>query len=405
MAVGLQPHAIALQPRPVALAAVRRIESFWEREFHRISRRHFEPLAGGVFAVRGHEKAPRCGSVTITPHRIADNALYCPSSDQIIFDADGLGRELIHDDGSFALTVIMAHEFGHAIQQRTHVHLTQLVAENQADCYAGAYAASTDAGRLRNSSTPGEKLTRSLLGLLRLADPPGANPDRGPAHGTGFDRVSAFVDGLDDGVGACSNYRSAPRPTTSQLYRDPSDKARHGNLSVPEDITAIRTDLDDQYRVVADRLGATWIAPRNITFTTGPAKCPGEAPDADAVSWCDDNVVAVSTDKAADLYRTGDMALGAEIGRAWAAGAERQFSQTFATDSETTECLTGVWIGTLYPRAKQRPTRVTVLSPGDLDEVVRAILLDHQRPVPLARLRGLLHGFYGGLQACARGQA
>ena len=74
----------------------------------------------------------------------------------------------------------------------------------------------------------------------------------------------------------------------------------------------------------------------------------------------------------------------------------------FASDQKTTECLTGVWLGTIYPQVKARPSRQLKLSPGDLDEVVHAILVDDQVPDPLARLTALQNGFYDGIDRCTR---
>lgn len=383
-------------PDAVAHAAVRRVERFWKGAFRHLSRRRFEPLAGGVVAVHRHEDPPDCGDVEITRRALRGNALYCPSDDRIVFDADGFARRLVHDDGPGALTLVIAHEVGHAIQHRLRARLDRLVGENQADCYAGAYSASRAAGR---QST--RWITESLLGLLALADPPGADPARGAAHGTGFDRVAAFLDGRAHGVERCARLASSPRPTTSELFLGAADRARHGNLELPSISLAMQRDLNDQYRVVADQLHAAW-TPLTITLQQGPPSCSGGPPATVSSVWCGNDTVILSRDGAARLDRIGDLAVGAAIGRAWAVAAEHRFGTVFAGDQATTECLTGVWLGTTFPRAKVRPSRTIQLSPGDLDEVVRGILVDDQAPDPIARLTALQDGFYGGIGRCTR---
>ena len=301
-------------PRPaiVARTAVHRVERFWTVEFRHLTHRRFEPLAGGVVAVHRGTDPPDCGDVEITARELAGNALYCPSTDRILFDADGFGRRLVHDYGPGALSLVMAHEFGHAIQRRVHARLTQLVAENQADCYAGAYSAGTAA-----VPKPSPQLTESLLGLLALGDPPGSDPARGAAHGTGFDRVAAFLDGREHGVQQCARLASSPRPTTSELFLNDADRARHGNLDLPGVANAMQQDLNDQYRVLATQLHALWAPALTVTRQEGPPTCTdATTPATGAAVWCDGNTVVVSRTRAARLYRIGDFAVGADISRA-----------------------------------------------------------------------------------------
>lgn len=390
-------RAGATPPRTIARDAVRRVERFWATAYRQLGRRRFAPLAGGVVAIRHGEDPPDCGDVEITKRRLRGNALYCPVDDRIVLDADGFGARLVHDYGSGALTLVMAHEVGHAIQRRVHARLDPLVAENQADCYAGAYTGSSIAG---SEST--RQLARSLLGLLALADPLGPNPNRAAAHGTGFDRVAAFLDGRAHGVERCAQLARSPRPTTSELFLSESDRARGGNLELPRISLVMQEDLNDQYRVVAEQLHASWV-PLTIALQQGAPECSGSSPATVIAVWCGTDTVVVSRDGAARLNRIGDLAVGVAIGRAWAVAAEHRFPTTFADDQATTECLTGVWLGTIFPKAKVRPSRTIRLSPGDLDEVVHAILVDDQPPGPIARITALQDGFYGGIGRCARG--
>lgn len=376
--------------------SLEQVQSFWRHEYPLLSRKSLVALKG-VVLVRHGQKPPDCGDTTLTSRQISGNALYCPATDSIIIDENGLARRLSSRYGPFALTTIIAHEFGHSIQRRLGAHLEPLIAENQADCYAGAFAADS-------LPAPGEasrSVASPLLGLLSLADPPGSNPDRRPAHGTGFDRVVSFLDGFDHGVRLCTRYGRHPRPTTSIPYQGRDDRLHRGNLAIEDAIALYRADLDRHYRLIAKTIGRHWIPPGPHVFEPGPATCPGAAPDpVRAAVWCPSNAVVVSITTAGRLNQIGDFAVGADMGRAWATGAQQQFPAIFAPGLTTTECLTGLWIGTLHPNAPRPRDAHLKLSPGDLDEVVRAILLDRDQDA-LARLRALFDGFYRGLPACS----
>ena len=246
-----------------------------------------------------------------------------------------------------------------------------------------------------------DDLSRPLLALLRLGDTPGTRPDAKTAHGNGFDRVSAFLDGMS-GPARCAGYADTPPPLTAQSFADQADRARAGNLALSDAIAHANADLGDHYRTIAAALGGTWTPPTALRYVDGPATCAGTpAATAGAATWCGDEVI-VSTAAMARLNQIGDLAVGAELARAWAARAQQVFPQMLAADDVTTECLTGLWLGTLHPRASQRPTRRFRLSPGDLDEVAHAELVDSNREHPLDRITATLRGFTGGLPACVR---
>ncbi|HXG94678.1 MAG TPA: neutral zinc metallopeptidase [Blastocatellia bacterium] len=103
-------------------------------------------------------------------------------------------------DGDFAFIVILAHEWGHAIQKRLGLTAGPTIyRELQADCLAGAFA---KAARTAGALDPGD-IDEAVFAFLMARDSTGTNPNHPNAHGTGEQRIRAFHLGLDGGVKSC----------------------------------------------------------------------------------------------------------------------------------------------------------------------------------------------------------
>ena len=133
-------------------------------------------------------------------------AFYNQATDAIHYDPAFLALQMrsaarqMGTDGDFAFIVILAHEWGHAVQKRLGLTRGRTIdRELQADCLAGAFAkAARSAGLL----DPGD-LDEATFAFLMARDRVGTNPDHPTAHGTGDQRVRAFTRGLDGGVKTC----------------------------------------------------------------------------------------------------------------------------------------------------------------------------------------------------------
>jgi predicted metalloprotease len=123
--------------------------------------------------------------------------------------------------GDMAITLVMAHEYGHAVSMRMAKLIPEaatLVAEQQADCFAGVYMRWVhDRNSPRFTLSTGDGLNKVLATVISLRDP--LVPESDPAvregklvHGSAFERVSAFQIGfgpnegqqVHDGVSACA---------------------------------------------------------------------------------------------------------------------------------------------------------------------------------------------------------
>ena len=134
-----------------------------------------------------------CGSEYLQ----ANNAYYCRPTDYVAFDIDFLWRARYN--GDMFVYMIVAHEWGHAIQDQLRSELNLVASELQADCFAGAalQGAATDGTLLIESGD----LEEVDVGLTDVADrsPWGKPTD----HGAPQERISSFNHGVQQGASGC----------------------------------------------------------------------------------------------------------------------------------------------------------------------------------------------------------
>lgn len=164
--------------------AVDDIDAFWRSEFEARVWEYESPNRVQSYTTRIRTA---CG------RSVADNAFYCRASHSIYYDLDLL-RKQFNEIGDFAPIVIVAHEWGHAIQAQRgifrQVRSTSRL-EQQADCFAGAYVAGLKAG-----SDLSDEDAEEALDLIRALP-------RSRTHGTPKQRLAAFQKGFDGGATAC----------------------------------------------------------------------------------------------------------------------------------------------------------------------------------------------------------
>lgn len=104
--------------------------------------------------------------------------------------------------GDFAVMLIVAHEWGHAIQAQTNT-LRQsdlIVTELQSDCFAGAYMAQSVVGSKLSLDRRDVARAAALLFVSGDDDKAWFDPQ---IHGTGKQRVEAYRLGLAFGYHGC----------------------------------------------------------------------------------------------------------------------------------------------------------------------------------------------------------
>ena len=198
------------------IAAFKDIEAFWAVQFPATYSGAFKPLAGGIFAAYKARTTPipGCDSPQTSYQDVEGNAFYCPDGDFIVYDDDFLLPELVKSLGESSVGVVLAHEFGHAIQARINeLNEQTILKEQQADCFAGAWSAHVARGEADGLTFGDKELKQGLIAMIQVRDPidGSANVNDPNAHGTGFDRVGAFQDGFTGGTERCKTFFTEDR--------------------------------------------------------------------------------------------------------------------------------------------------------------------------------------------------
>ena len=193
-----------------ARSALADLETFWTEQFPEVYGQEFQPLQGGYFSVdpdastrastrRAWAAAWSWARPPATPSTARPRSA---NSDAITYDRAFLA-ELADDYGRFLPALVMAHEFGHAVQGRVGMPGSSIATETQADCMAGAWSAWVAGGASEHSQLREPELDEVLSGYFLLRDPVGTSTAEESAHGSYFDRVSGFQDGFDGGPETC----------------------------------------------------------------------------------------------------------------------------------------------------------------------------------------------------------
>ena len=398
-------------PAEVVDRALADIARFWTATYPTISGgKPFVPLAGGYHPYTQADPPPACGPEAGV---YQPNAFYCPVGDFIAWDAEKLIPQLQSNFGKLLVALVMAHEYGHAIQHRLGVSdQPSVVLEQQADCFAGAWLADAMAGRAPGFTgvTPAE-IDRAVAGLLELRDQPGTSATAEGAHGNAFDRIRALQDGVRNGAGKCAGYSADNLPVTEVPFTEQRDAATGGNLPYDEAVEVLVKDAAEYWsRAYPQLTGQQWKELKVQPFD--PASPPACAnPDAiagGAAFYCPEGDFIAFDNKqlGPTLYeRAGDNAVGMLVGDLYARAAQHRRGQSTEGDAGqlTVDCLNGSWTYDLLHRDAQ--SQRTKLSPGDLDEAVAALLAFGRAtagtgPSGFDRIEAYRSGVLKGLSAC-----
>jgi uncharacterized protein len=89
-------------------------------------------VSGGYFG----SDNPTCGGIYADG---SGNAYYCPAEDYLAWDWELLAENFLDEAiGDSFVYFVIAHEWGHAIQERLDLSLQSVASELQADCFAVA---------------------------------------------------------------------------------------------------------------------------------------------------------------------------------------------------------------------------------------------------------------------------
>ena len=136
--------------------------------------------------------------------------------------------------GDFVIPVVLAHEWGHAVQARSNFTARTVTKELQADCFAGAWSKhAQDDGVFDVNERRSRQRARGHP--RSCATPRYQQNGSEDAHGSGFDRVGAFQDGYDNGLAKCKDYRDDDPIVLELPFSDAEDEARGGDAPYDSD--------------------------------------------------------------------------------------------------------------------------------------------------------------------------
>ncbi|WP_410875364.1 metallopeptidase [Nocardia sp. A7] len=367
----------------LALNAIADIEEYWQTEYSKTFRGAFKPASKVIsWSARATEaeSVQFCKSST---YKLV-NAAYCPLDHTIGWDRAVLLPLLVDKYKEMSVVMVLAHEYGHAIQSQADLlrgfFTDALVKEQQADCLAGVFLRHVAEGNSKHFTLNTTDGLNGVLGAtvaVRDRDP--NDPDA--VHGSAFERVSAVQMGYTDGAKSCEGINEAEiEKRRGGLPVTFDDGEKDAQLPVnKENLTTLAAQLSKSMPIQNapkfDYAGVTRKCAS--TTTTEPVSyCPGSN--------------TIGTDIPAMAKRAGEGASGKEeplsavvtgdynaaavfVSRyALAVQQDRKLSLTGAESAGLrTACLTGVLTTKL-----SEPNSDPRLSAGDLDEAVSGLLAD-----------------------------
>ncbi len=393
----------------IARDALDDVIAFYSSFYPEVFGHEFVPPTGGYFSIEpGERHQSGCMDGPDDP-LIEDNAFYCSRDDEVAYWRPLLDR-YAREYSDMQVGLVLAHELGHTIQKREDMFdVRSIVAETQADCFAGVWARSVADGKNPHFRYDPANMDNTLLAwALELPSEVGSDPNGRGQHGSAFDRVTAVQEGYEQGPAACRDNFTDRRPF-AQAEFSPAELVRSdpGNASYE---SALRFAPQVFGGFYADRfgdLGGTW-EPPTLAGGPGDPTCPSDR----AVSYCAATNTVLIDDEATlralhDQY--GDFAMMTALGLAYGTAALVQlgYSATDPNAAPAASCLTGAVAVTL---AGQNPYEI-VLSPGDFDEATVMLLsADRDNPIvdtgdvsAFARMDAFRSGVNGGVLSCGVG--
>jgi predicted metalloprotease len=372
----------------LAVTAINDIQGFWSTAYPDFFAGAFTPVSALISYDSTDPWSPGvCGSRTT--YRVV-NASYCLLDDSVSWDRGSLIPEARTFFGDVTVAGLLAHELGHAVQNRAHLVrrlLTRtIIKEQQADCFAGVYlrwVAEGHSPRFTMNTTDG--LDHVLAGGITLRDPVDEPEFARDAHGSALDRVGAFQEGFDGDPSTCA-----------AIDMKEIDRRRKGLpkalLFYPVgDFEAGETPIDsDSLTTLMQTLGQIFRPGSAPSLTVGgDATCPDARPSPPA-SYCPaTNTVNVDlpalqrigayTDRHSGHLLQGDDTAFSAVTSRYMLAIQHQRGAVLTGERAAlrTACLTGVAQRDMSTPVPLPSGHTLVLTAGDLDEAISGLLTNH----------------------------
>ena len=401
--------------------AIDDIQDYWAEEFPIVYGEKYQRIPDErIIAAHPGVKLPNCGGAKRGYADVEGNANYCANA--VVYDDVGLFPYLYREFGTLAIPLVLAHEWGHAIQDRSgNIDQQVIYLELQADCFAGSWVSRVVNGEAQGIKLKGGNLDRALTAMLSRGDQVGSVP--ADAHGSGFDRVNAFQQGYDDGAEQCATYFDTNPLVFEIPFTDQQDAANGGNVPAKDVIRASVQLLNSFYSQVEPAYQPIKF---NSVFLFDSSGSSDQLPDCgltraqlkNRVFVClDDNTVLFDEPYLQHVYDDiGDMGVATLLAGPFATYVQTLQDFPGAADNADNavlgaDCYTGGFANALYRQLLSSDTLGLavgdpILSPGDLDETVQAFI-DYSAArgikdldVTFVRLRAFRDGFFNGYGVC-----
>jgi predicted metalloprotease len=412
-------------------AALSDVQAFWRTTYPEVYGAPFDDLSGGIFAAYpNRDDVPGCGEPTTSYREVAQFvAFYCTLGDFMVYDdgEESLLGALAANFGPSIMGVVLAHEFGHAIQFRSgdlEAGYPTISTEQQADCFAGAWVGWASSGQSPRIQLTDADIRGGLIAMVTVRDPVGTTQDVEGAHGSAFDRVGAFQVGFTQGAQRCSEILDDPLPVLSGGFLDEVDFLNDGDLPYgfeeSDIIPLVVTALNLYWTFDAGGAGIEF-----PELTLVPVSSTEEIPCPDLSGPVEQTAaVCVSTNEvyfdepfARQLYNDpiegrADFAVGYLLGTGWAERAQIGLGSQLTGEPRAlaNDCLVGAWTADMLPGRELRPEEGDSrgqVSPGDLDEAVLAAITigdpgsgDDRVGSAFEKIDSFREGVLGGIPAC-----
>ncbi|MCT7662145.1 peptidase [Mycobacterium deserti] len=365
----------------LARQAISDIEEYWAVAYAEAFDGQFEPVDALIsWDANGFD-----GMFCDTDTYGLINAGFCHDDNTIGWDRGELLPALQRAHGDMGATMVLAHEYGHAIEYQAGLlddDTPTLVAEQQADCLAGSYMRWVAEGSSpRFTLSTGEGLNNVLAAVIAFRDPllnvddPEVGVDE---HGSAFERLSAFQFGFTDGAQAC---KSIDLREIGQ---------RRGDLPVllPEDQTGELPVTEESVRAIVDAMGIVF-APQNPPTLSFESTDCADARQSPPASYCPaTNTISVDLAELeamgaqpdpedAGSLATGDNTAYSVLVSRYMQAIQQERGGVPLDNAEAalrTACLTGVATTKMTKDITTPDGNTIALTAGDVDEAVSGIL-------------------------------
>jgi predicted metalloprotease len=366
----------------LAGSAVSDIEEFWAEHYDETFDGEFSSVEELIsWDSTDYDDVDFCGDSVLG----LVNAGYCLDDNTIGWDRGELLPQLRNANGDMAVTMVLAHEYGHSVQLQSGLvdeKTPTIVGEQQADCLAGVYMRWVAEGNSKRFTlSTGDGLNNLLAAMIAFRDPLLNESDfeiGEDEHGSAFERVSAFQFGFTDGAASCA----------AMDLEEIEQRRGDLPLLLPDDQTGELPVTEQSVQSIVDAMNIVFepADPPQLSFED--PECP-DARSGDPASYCPaTNTITVELQALQELGQrsadengvvTGDNTAYSVVVSRFMQAIQNEHGGVALDNAEAalrTACLTGVATVKLTEEVTTPNGDTIALTAGDVDEAVSGILVN-----------------------------